>query len=88
MAFPHGRAQLLTKNLDVRVVGHLEVVDASHDTGKIVVRRVGSFARPTHDGKHGREILESCSTKSAICFSDSVHTGHTDLRWVAWGYQL
>jgi hypothetical protein len=75
LTFPHGRAQLPAEGLDVRVVGHLEVVDASHDTGEIVVGCVGRIAWPTHDCEHGGQVLKACCTKLVFCIIESVHAG-------------
>lgn len=64
LTFPHGGRELLLQDGDIRVVGHLEVVDARHDAGKVVVWRVRSLARPADDSEHRREILESCNKVS------------------------
>lgn len=64
LTFPHGGRELLFQNIDVRVVGHLEVVDTRHDTWKVVIWRVGSLTGPTDNSEHGREILESCGKVS------------------------
>lgn len=69
LTFPHGGRELLFKDVDVRIVGHLEIVDARHNAWKVVVWRVRSLAWPTNDSEHGREVLESCSEVSFSLFS-------------------
>lgn len=59
LALLDGDAQLLAQNVDGAIVGHLEVVDARHDRGKIVVGRVGWLAWLTDDGEHWSEVLEA-----------------------------
>ena len=59
LTFPDGNAQLLTKNVDGAVVGHLEVVDAGHDRWQVVIGRIRWFAGLAHDGEHGCEVLET-----------------------------
>lgn len=45
-AFRHSRLQSLAHLVARRIDGHLEVVDARHDTWQIVVRRQRSLVRP------------------------------------------
>lgn len=59
LTFLNCNTELLAKNLHAAVIGHLEVVDASHDTREIVVRRQRRLARLANHGEHGREILET-----------------------------
>jgi hypothetical protein len=59
LAFLNGDTELLAQNLYGAVVGHLEVVDAGHDRGQVVVGSVWRFARLADDGEHGREVLEA-----------------------------
>lgn len=47
-------------DVDVAVVGHLEVIDAGHDGGEEFVRGVRGLGGFADDGEHGRESLETC----------------------------
>lgn len=55
-----GNIQPVSQDFDVGVIGEFEVVDASHDTGQIVVGRVRRIARPAHDREHRGQTLETC----------------------------
>jgi len=44
-SFQHGHPQLLFHNLPARVIGELQVVDASHDAWKVVVSSQRWFVR-------------------------------------------
>ena len=59
LALSNSHAELLAQNVHGAVVGHLEVVDARHDRGQVVVGSVRWLARLAHDGEHGREVLEA-----------------------------
>ena len=59
LPFTHRDTKSLTENLGRRVIRELEVVDASHDTGKVVVRGVWWFAWAANDSEHGSETLET-----------------------------
>jgi len=51
--------ELLPHDVDVGVVGQLEVVDARHDAGEVVVRRVGRLARLADHREHWGQALEA-----------------------------
>jgi hypothetical protein len=57
----------------VRIVGKLQIVDARHDAGEVVVRRIRRLARLAHHGKHGCQLLEACVGVSACCTGESIH---------------
>ena len=60
LALFHSSVEPGAQDIDVAVVGHLEVVDASHDGRQELVRSVGRLCRLADDGEHGRESLEAC----------------------------
>ena len=60
LALFHSGVKPGAKDVDVAVVGHLEVVDASHDGREELVRSVGSLRRLADDGEHWCESLEAC----------------------------
>jgi hypothetical protein len=60
LAFLHSSVEPGAQDVDVAVVGHLEVVDASHDGRKELIRSVGRLCRLADDGEHGRERFEAC----------------------------
>ena len=49
------------QDIDVAVIGHLEVVDASHDGWEELIGGVRRLCRLADDGEHGRESLEACN---------------------------
>lgn len=59
LSFFHRSGKLLLHNISGGVVGELEVVDASHDTGQIVIRGVWMLARFADHGEHGGETFEA-----------------------------
>lgn len=59
LALPDGHTELLAQNVHGAVVWHFEVVDARHDRGQIIVRRVWWLAWLADDREHGREVLEA-----------------------------
>ena len=59
LAFLGGQQELFFRHLDVRVFGKLEVVDASHDRGKVVVGIVRVLDRLSDDGQRRVETLET-----------------------------
>ena len=59
LTFLDGDAQLLAQDVDGAVVRHLEVVDAGHDGGQVVVGCVWWFAGLADHGEHGCEVLET-----------------------------
>ena len=60
LALFHSSVEPGAQDVDVAVVGHLEVVDASHDGREELVRSVGSLRRLADDGEHWCESLEAC----------------------------
>ena len=60
LALFHSSVEPGAQNVDVAVVGHLEVVDASHDGREELIRSVWRLCRLADDGEHGRESLEAC----------------------------
>jgi hypothetical protein len=51
------------QNVDIAVIGHLEVVDASHDGWEELVGSVRCFCRLADNSEHGRERFETCEKK-------------------------
>ena len=60
LALFHRSVEPSAQDVDVTVVGHLEVVDASHDGREELIRSVGCLCGLADDGEHGRECLEAC----------------------------
>ena len=60
LALFHSSVEPGAQGVDVAVVGHLEVVDASHDGREKLIRSVGRLCRLADDREHGRESLEAC----------------------------
>lgn len=60
LAFSDGRHKTLAHHIEVAVVRKLEIVDARHDTGKVVVGGIRGFTRTANDGEHGLERTEAC----------------------------
>ena len=60
MALLDSKVQFGAQGVKIAVVGHLEVVDASHDGREELVRSVGSLRRLADDGEHWCESLEAC----------------------------
>jgi hypothetical protein len=58
LAFLDGDWETLLQNVQVTIVRQLQVVDAGHHTGEIVVWCIGMFAWAAHDSKDWRETLE------------------------------
>jgi hypothetical protein len=59
LALADGHAELLAEDLDGAIVGHLQVVDTSHDGRKVVVGRKGWFAGFADNREHRRESFEA-----------------------------
>jgi hypothetical protein len=59
LAFLDGNPEFLAEDGHAAVVRHLEVIDASHDTGKIIVRRIRGLARLADNCEHRSEVLEA-----------------------------
>lgn len=55
----HGDHELLSHYLLRRVLGQLEIVDARHDTRKVVVCGQWGFVRLADDGERRVEALEA-----------------------------
>lgn len=60
LAFADGHVQSRAHDVQVRVVGELEVVHAGHDAGEVVVRCERWLAGLAHDCEHGSKALEAC----------------------------
>lgn len=63
-SFQHSCSQLLLHNLLARVIRKLQVVDASHDTWKVVVGRQRRFVRLPDNGKRWIETTETYKVRS------------------------
>ena len=59
LPFLNGNTELFAEDLHTAVIGHLEVIDTSHNTWKIIVRRVWRLARLADDRKHWSKVLEA-----------------------------
>ena len=59
LALFHSSVEPGAQDIDVAVVGHLEVVDASHDGREELIRSVGRLCGLADDGEHGCESLET-----------------------------
>ena len=68
LALVDSKVQFGAQGVKVTVVGHLEVVDTSHDGWEEVVRGEGSLSGLADDGKHGRERFETCVNKVSKAF--------------------
>lgn len=51
--------QSLLEGLQTTVIWQLEIVDAGHDTGEVIVGRVGWFAGATHHSEDRCKALET-----------------------------
>lgn len=84
LALFHSSVEPGAQDVDVAVVGHLEVVDASHNGREELIRSVGCLCRFADDGEHGRESLEACEimlVSVVVMRSRTVETYH---RWATW----
>jgi len=52
LALLDGKHNLIPHHLQSAVVGQLEIVDTSHDAGKIVVGAIWRLSRFADDGQH------------------------------------
>lgn len=52
-------AEFLAEHIHVAIIWHLEVVDAGHDGGEVVIRCVWWLAGLADDSEHGCERLEA-----------------------------
>ena len=86
LAFLNGNPEFLAEDDHVAVVGHLEVVDASHDGREELVRSVGRLCRLADDGEHGRESLEAWEIMLVSVVSVKSRIVETYHRWATWGY--
>jgi hypothetical protein len=59
LAFVHGETKPLPHNIHATVVWELEVVDASHDAGEVVVGCVRWFARFADNCEHWCQCFET-----------------------------
>jgi hypothetical protein len=62
LALLHRDRHFPAQDVNAAVVGHLEVIDACHDRGEVVVGCVGRFAGLAHDGEHGCQVFETWGT--------------------------
>lgn len=60
LAFFDGDREALFENVQIAIVWQLQVVDAGHHTGEIVVWCIGMLAWAAHDSEDRRETLEAC----------------------------
>jgi hypothetical protein len=60
LALFHSSVKPGAQDVDVAVVGHLEVVNASHDGREELIRSIGRLCRLADNGEHGCERLEAC----------------------------
>ena len=60
LALPNRRIELISHDREGAVIRHLQIIDASHDAGQVIVRRVRWFAGLADDREHGRERFETC----------------------------
>ena len=61
MALLDSKVQFGAQGVKIAVVGHLEVVDASHDGREELIGSVRRLCRLADNGEHGRESLEACN---------------------------
>lgn len=61
--------QLLLQHLQRTVIRHLQVVDASHDAGQIIVRRERWLRRLAHHGEHRGKSFETYQVVSTFLLS-------------------
>jgi hypothetical protein len=59
LALTDGHAELLAEDVDVTIVGHLEVVDACHDGRKVVIGRKRWLTRLANDREHWCESFKA-----------------------------
>jgi len=83
-SFQHSCSQLLLRNLLARVIRKLQVVDASHNTWKVVVSRQRRFVRLPDNGKRWIETTETYKVRSHMLESYQRVTYH---QLAAWDYQ-
>src|SRR5947209_17025365 len=76
-----GDVQTVPQDFQISVVGKLEIVDASHNTGQVIVRRVWRLAWLADHGEHGCKALETCPRKLAISKRSfkPIHTSNGEL---------
>ena len=65
-SFRHSHSQLLFHNLFARVIWKLQVIDASHDAWKVVIRRQRRFVRLSNNGERWIETTETYKTSSRM----------------------
>jgi hypothetical protein len=59
LALTDGHAELLAEDVDVTIVGHLEVVDACHDGRKVVIGCKRWFTGLANDREHWCKSFEA-----------------------------
>jgi hypothetical protein len=59
LAFVDGETEPLPHNIDATVIWKLEVVDASHDAGEVLVRCVRRLARFADNCEHWGQCFET-----------------------------
>jgi hypothetical protein len=69
LTFLDGGKEPPPQHLDVSIVGKLEVIDTSHDSGKVIVRGIRRLARLAHHGKHGCQTLKTCELLESVHYS-------------------
>lgn len=60
LSFPDGGGYTASHDIQVCVVGQFEVIDASHDTRKVVIGDIWRFTWLANHREHGRETFETC----------------------------
>ena len=60
LALLDSKVQFGAQGVKIAVVGHLEVVDASHDGWEEIVRGVGSLSVLADDSEPWCEVFETC----------------------------
>ena len=59
LTFLYSNTQFLAENVHAAIIGHLEIVDTSHDAREVVVRRKWRLTGFANDCEHRSEILET-----------------------------
>ncbi len=70
LAFAHGHGQLLTHDVQARVVGQLQVVDARHHRRQKVVGLLVRLQRLAHHRQRWRQALETWRFKQKKLISN------------------
>ena len=80
-SFHHGYSQLLLHDLLGRVIGKLQVVDASHDAWKVVVGSQRRFMGLPDDGERWIKATETYKVRSDALQFDRRVTYHQSAVW-------